>query len=98
VTGRLTENFYEGQAMIQLHRSHEATKMLSHLQAAMLQAKGHEQQLLLLGKDAKILREASSELRSAIVETDSLADEAVQELNFYYAKLQNSYHEKNCTV
>jgi len=96
VTGRLTENFYEGQAMIQLHRSHEATKMLSHLQAAMLQAKGHEQQLLLLGKDAKILREASSELRSAIVETDSLADEAVQELNFYYAKLQNSYHEKNC--
>ncbi len=98
VTGRLTENFYERQAMIQLNRSHEATKMLNQLQAAMLHAKGQEQQLIILGKNAKILREASSELKSAIVETDRIADEAGRELKSYYAKLQNSYHQKNCDL
>ncbi|MBW4494731.1 MAG: HAMP domain-containing protein [Oscillatoria princeps RMCB-10] len=96
VTGRLTENFYEHQAMIQLNQSHEATKILNQLQAAMLHAKDREQQLIILGKDAKILREESSQLRSAIAETDRLADEAERKLSFYFANLQNSYHQKNC--
>ena len=96
VTGRLIEKFYEHQAMIQLNQSHEATKMLNQLQAAMLRAKSHEKQLFFSAKDAKSLREESAELRSAIADTEKIADEAASNINSYSANVRNSYHQKNC--
>jgi two-component system NtrC family sensor kinase len=96
VTGNLTKNFSEHEAIFQLNQSHEATKMLNQLQAAMLLAKSHEKQLFFSAKDAKILREESAELRSAIADTEKSADEAARNINSYSANVQNSYHQKNC--
>jgi signal transduction histidine kinase len=96
VTGNLTKNFSEHEAIFQLNQSHEATKMLNQLQAAMLRAKSHEKQLFFSAKDAKSLREESAELRSAIADTEKSADEADRNINSYSANVQNSYHQKNC--
>ncbi|WP_017720014.1 sensor histidine kinase [Kamptonema formosum] len=98
LTGRLTENFYEHQAIIELNQAHEATKILSLLQASMLHAKGHELELLTLGNNETALREESARLKSAIARTDSLANEAAFALNLYSKNVQNSTHVKNCEI